>query len=120
VAEKPKAEESAEREVAQAVRAWASAWSKKDLTAYFGAYGRDFDPGKPRKAWEQERKERIMGKRNITVTLSGLKVSVNGSKATVRFRQDYKADNLDVSSGKRLELVRSGGNWVIIKESTGS
>lgn len=111
---------AAERDVASAVRAWADAWSRKDLGDYFAAYAKDFDGGKSRKAWEQERRERITGKRSISVKISGLKVSINGNKATAQFRQEYKADNLSVSSGKRLDLVRSGGNWVIVKESTGS
>lgn len=111
---------SAERDVASAVRAWAEAWSRQDMGDYFAAYAKDFDGGKSRKAWEQERRERITGKRSISVKVSGLKVSVNGNKATAQFRQDYKADNLSVSSGKRLDLVRNGGNWVIVKESTGS
>lgn len=112
--------EAAEREVESALQAWASAWSKKDLNAYFAAYSRDFNGGKSRKAWEQERRERIQGKRNISVKLSKINVSINGNKATARFRQDYKADSLDISSGKRVELVRTGGEWVIVKESAGS
>ena len=111
---------AAERDVASAVRNWAEAWSRKDMGDYFAAYAKDFDGGKSRKAWEQERRERITGKRSISVKVSGLKVSVNGNKATAQFRQEYKADNLSVSSGKRLDLVRNGGNWVIVKESTGS
>ncbi len=47
-------------------------------------------------------------------------MSVNGNKATVTFHQEYRADSLNVSSGKKLELVRSGGNWLIAKESAGS
>ncbi len=109
-----------EREVEAAVREWAAAWSAKDVDAYFAAYTRSFDGGKTRKAWEQERRDRIVGKRSISVKLSAMNVTVNGDKATARFRQEYKADSLDISSGKRLDLVRSGGNWLIVKESTGS
>ena len=112
--------EAAEREVEAALQAWAAAWSKKDLNAYFAAYSRDFNGGKSRKAWEQERRDRIQGKRSISVQLSKVDVSVNGNKATARFRQDYKADSLNISSGKRVELVRAGGEWVIVKESAGS
>lgn len=112
--------EAGEREVESALQAWAAAWSKKDLNAYFAAYSRDFNGGKSRKAWEQERRERIQGKRNISVKLSKIDIAINGNKATARFHQDYKADSLSVSSGKRVDLVRSGGEWVIVKESTGS
>ena len=116
-----KPEASQEQAVLAAVKEWAQAWSKRDMDAYYAAYARDFDGGKgSRKAWEQERRDRIIGKRHISVDLSDIKVSLNGNKATVRFHQDYKADTLSVSSGKRLDLVRQGNNWVIVKESTGS
>lgn len=109
-----------EREVESALKAWASAWSKKDLDSYFAAYAKDFNPGKPRKAWEQDRRDRIMGKRSISVKVSGIKVDINGNKAAVRFHQDYQADSLNISSGKRVEFVRSGNTWLIVKESAGS
>ncbi len=118
---KAEADESArERDVANAVRAWADAWSRKDMDGYISAYGKDFNGGKSRKAWEQDRKERILGKRSISVKVSSLKITVNGNKAIAQFKQDYHADSLSVSSGKRLELVRNGNAWVIVKESTGS
>jgi tetratricopeptide (TPR) repeat protein len=110
-----------EREIESAVRAWASAWSAKDMTGYLGAYAKDFDGDKgSRKAWEQERRERIVGKRSITVKISDLDIKVDGNKAVARFRQDYRADGLNISGGKRLDLVRAGGEWVIVKESSGS
>ena len=117
-----KADNSAQaREVESALKAWASAWSSKDLDGYFGAYAHDFTGGgKGRKVWEQERRDRIASKHSIAVHLSDIKVDVNGNKATVRFHQDYKADSLNISSGKRVELVRSGNNWLIVKESAGS
>ena len=109
-----------EHEVESALKAWASAWSKQDMDGYFAAYARDFNGGKTRKVWEQERRDRITGKRNISVKISNIKIDVNGNKATARFHQDYKADSLSVSSGKRVDLVRSGNNWLIVKESAGS
>ncbi|HEX5355165.1 MAG TPA: tetratricopeptide repeat protein [Aquabacterium sp.] len=116
----PKNDAAQEREVESAVKAWAAAWSKQDMDGYFAAYAKDFNGGKTRKAWEQERRDRITSKRNISVKISGVKVDINGNKATVRFHQDYKADSLSISSGKRLDMVRSGNNWVIAKESAGS
>lgn len=115
----PKADNRA-KDVESAVRAWADAWSRKDLKDYFAAYARDFDGGKSRKAWEEERRDRINGKRNISVRITNLRVDVDGNKAVARFRQEYKADSLNVSSNKRLDLVQRGNSWVIVKESTGS
>lgn len=90
------------------------------MNAYLAAYAKDFDAGKPRRVWEEERRDRIMSKKSITVRVVGLRIDVNGDKATARFRQEYRADSLSVNSNKRLELVRSGNKWLIVKESTGS
>ena len=110
------------KEVEAAVQAWATAWSSKDLSAYLGAYGKDFNPpGKlSRKAWEDERRARIVGKNRISVRLSEISVSVNGNKASAKFKQAYSADALNVSSRKTLDLVKAGDRWVIVRESTGA
>ena len=110
------------REVETAVQAWATAWSSKDLNAYLGSYGKDFNPpGKlSRKAWEDERRARIVGKNRINVRLSEISVSVNGNNASAKFKQSYSADALNVSSRKTLDLVKAGDRWVIVRESTGA
>jgi cytochrome c-type biogenesis protein CcmH/NrfG/ketosteroid isomerase-like protein len=112
----------AEKEVEAAVRAWAEAWSEKDMAAYLGSYGQHFDtPGnQSRKAWEADRRARIVGKSRISVKLSNLSVAVQGSKAVARFKQDYSANSLNVSSRKTLDMAKVGERWVIVKESTGS
>ncbi len=109
------------KEVTAAVQAWAAAWAAKDMKAYLAAYGKDFDPPghMTRAAWEKEREARIVGKSKITVQVSDLNVSVNGNKATARFRQAYSADSLNVSSRKTLDLVESNGRWLIVREATG-
>ena len=109
------------KDVEASVRAWATAWAAKDMAGYLGAYGKEFDPpgNQSRQVWEQERKQRIMGKSRIAVRVSDMEISVNGNRATARFRQAYSADSLNVSSRKTLELVKSGDRWVIVKESTG-
>jgi ketosteroid isomerase-like protein len=111
----------AAKDVEAAVRAWAAAWAAKDMGGYLGAYGKEFDPpgNQDRKAWEEERRARIVGKSRIAVRLSDLDVSVNGSKATAKFRQAYSADSLNISSRKTLDMVKAGERWVIVKESTG-
>jgi tetratricopeptide (TPR) repeat protein len=112
---------AAEKEVESAVRAWASAWAGKDVAAYLAAYGKDFDtPGnQSRKAWEEERRSRIVGKSKISVKINNLSVDVKGSKATAKFRQDYSADALNISSRKTLDMAKAGERWLIVRESTG-
>ena len=112
----------AEKEVEAAVRAWADAWTGKDMNGYLSSYGQNFEPpGKQaRQAWEEVRRARIVGKSRIRVKLSSFAVSVQGSKATAKFKQDYSGDALNISSRKTLELAKAGERWVIVKESTGS
>ena len=117
----PVSSTSGDKDVEAAVRAWAQAWAAKDMAAYLASYGQNFDtPGsQPRKAWESDRRTRIVGKSSISVKVSDLSINVQGSKATARFKQDYSADTLNVSSRKTLEMARVGDRWVIVKESTG-
>ena len=91
------------------------------MTAYLAAYGKDFDPpgNQARKAWEEERRSRIVGKSKISVKINNLAIAVKGSKATAKFKQDYSADALNISSRKTLDLAKAGERWLIVKESTG-
>ena len=104
-----------------AVQAWAAAWSSKDIGGYLGAYGKEFNPpGKmSRKAWEDERRARVVGKNRISVKLSDVAIAVSGNKASARFKQAYSADALNISSRKTLDLAKAGDRWVIVRESTG-
>ncbi|WP_296527481.1 tetratricopeptide repeat protein [Rhodoferax sp.] len=122
---KPAASDSSAKEakeVEDAVQAWARAWAAKDMTAYLGAYGREFDPAgkQSRNAWEAERRNRIVGKNTISVKLDNVSVTVNDSQAVAKFRQDYRSGTLAVSSRKTLDLVKTGNRWLIVKESTGN
>lgn len=115
------ASDASTQAVTAAVQAWAAAWAAKDMKAYLGAYDKSFDPpgNQNRSAWEKEREARIVGKSKISVKLSDIAVSVQGDKATARFRQAYSADALNVTSRKTLDLVNSNGRWAIVRESTG-
>ena len=113
--------DSANDDVAKAIAAWASAWSRKDMRAYLGAYAGDFNTpkGVSRKVWENEREDRIAGKPGkISVTYDTPQIVVNGDKATAKFRQHYQASNLSSSTTKTLVLVRSGNKWLIKEENS--
>lgn len=109
-------------DVAAAVQAWAQAWSSKSMTDYLGAYAPSFVPpgGQARADWEAERRARIVPRQRISVDISNLEVAVDGDQATARFRQAYSSDALNVTSQKTLEMVKNGGKWLIIRETTGS
>lgn len=108
--------------IEQAVQSWAKAWSAKDMTAYLGAYARNFTPagGQSRSAWEAERRNRIVPRNRIDVDISDLTISVDGDRAVARFSQAYRSDAVNVTSRKTLDMVRQGERWLIVRESTGS
>ena len=104
------------------MQSWAGAWSKKDVKSYLGHYARDFEPpkGLNRKAWEEERNQRLTKPGEIEVNLENVKVvSVSGDRATVKLRQHYRSANLSTSSNKTLSLVLQDGKWVIQQERVG-
>ena len=115
------ANDDSNKQIDQAVQAWATAWAGKNMNIYLASYAKGFIPPKSqsRRAWEEERRERIMGKSRISVKVNNLKTTVNGTTAKVKFRQDYAADALATSSLKTLELTKVGDRWLIAKESTG-
>ena len=108
-------------DVSDAVHAWATAWSRRDMGGYLGAYTPDYATGgKSHKAWEEDRKARILPRKRIAVEISDLRVSVNGDKAQAHFKQTYESDALTTSGHKTLDLVRTpSGKWLIKQESVG-
>jgi len=105
-------------EVLQAVNAWAAAWSKKDVDAYLAFYAKTFKTpaGEPRADWEAGRRQRITAPKSISVAISAPKVTIEGDKATVSFRQSYRSDVIKSDGGKTLVLSKSGGRWQIVQE----
>jgi Tfp pilus assembly protein PilF/ketosteroid isomerase-like protein len=108
-------------DIEAAVRAWAAAWSKRDMAAYYAAYAPEFSgQATSRKAWEQDRRDRIASRKQIKVEVSDLKITVNGDQATAKFRQAYSSDALSTTGRKTLQLVRSAnGRWMIKQETVG-
>ena len=109
-------------DVEATVAGWASAWSARDVKAYLAAYGKDFNPpgAMSRQSWEDERQQRISSKASISVKVDKLIVSVNGTHASAKFSQAYKAGGLAVSSRKTLEFAKVGDRWQIVKETVGN
>lgn len=105
------------------VLAWAKAWSNQDINEYLNSYSKDYVPasGGTHKAWEEDRKAKILGKSKISVNLSGINTSLvdNGNTAIVKFRQNYSAGALQTSTKKTLQLSKFNGKWVIVKEISG-
>ena len=109
-------------EILAAVNAWAAAWAKQDAKGYLAAYGKEFKVpgGKSRSSWEADRKQRIEAPKKIEVRIDSPVVKVDGSNATVKFRQHYKSNIVTANSSKTLVLSNSSGAWQIIDEKSGS
>ena len=116
---KPESDEGDRKQIEEALLAWAKAWSKKDMSQYLAAYATSFDPpGKmSRKAWEEERRLRIVGKRSIQVHLSQFRIRIKGTQAQAQFVQKYDSDSFKGTSTKTLSLLKEKGRWLISSES---
>lgn len=112
---------ASETEVTNALKGWASAWSRKDVKSYLSYYASDFQTpkGVARKEWEAERTNRIDKPGKLQVGIDDIRVSIDNNRATVKFRQNYVSSSLKSSTGKTLVFVRSGGKWLIQQERVG-
>lgn len=110
-----------ERAIAAAtITQWAAAWSARDVERYLGFYAKDFTPPDniAREAWQEKRRDRILGKQHISVTIDDLGVEMLGdNRAIARFAQNYEADKYrEVRAPKTLVLTREAGEWRIADE----
>ncbi len=105
--------------VATAIRAWATAWSGKDVKAYLAHYASDFrtPKGRARAVWEKERHQRIDKPGSIDVSIRDLKIEIHGSdRASARFHQEYRSAGFSGTTDKSMRLVRRNGKWLITEE----
>jgi tetratricopeptide (TPR) repeat protein len=103
-----------------AVKAWASAWSRQDVDAYLAAYAKDFrtPKGEPRSDWERGRRERLTAPKSIDVQVEDAKVTRgDDGRVSVTFTQEYRSDVFSGNATKTLLLVKSeDGRWRILRE----
>jgi tetratricopeptide (TPR) repeat protein len=111
-----------DEDILRTIENWAKAWSNKETSAYLAHYAKDFQTpkGESRKAWSEERRNRIEGKGRISVKIETPKIDVDGNTATVKFRQIYTSDQLTANSRKTLTLTKQDGKWQIKQERAGS
>lgn len=122
VAQAEAQQQEAQRKIEKAVNQWANAWAKQDIQAYYSAYSPRFQPagGETLAQWKIDRKDRIVGKSTITVSVRDLKISTQGDLATASFRQYYAAGSYKATTRKTLRMQREGAQWLITREETGA
>ena len=108
------------QDISNAVDAWAKAWSSKNVNGYLSNYSDAFKTpkGETRKAWEDQRRERVGRAEPISVDIANLKVKMDmEDKATVSFNQTYKAGKAaTIRTPKVLKMRNVDGKWLIDQE----
>ena len=105
--------------ISEAVRNWAAAWARRDTGAYFAAYvpGYMGDATSPA-TWRDSRRDRIANKKDISVSVSNIVVSINKSQKSATFLQSYTANQLRQLDRKTLEFEQRDGRWLIRRETS--
>lgn len=117
----PVAPVSAESELTNRVRSWAAAWEAKSYSDYMSFYSPTFTPdgGLNREDWAQLRRSRIASRDAIKVELQDVRVRMDGTdRAFVEFRQVYTSNQYRDATQKTLEMIKSGGKWLINRENS--
>ena len=120
--QEPKLKEEAKADTQQAVievvEGWAKAWSAQKVEAYLDYYADDFKTpnGESRSEWEKMRKERIRNPSSIRVEVLSPKVRMDGNRATIAFKQSYRANGNIMRTSKTLHLYKAGDKWLITQE----
>ena len=107
-------------QIRKVLELWSSAWSSRNMEAYFEQYAKSFVPagGQSRVTWEKMRRQRILSKSQITHEIRDLQISVDGDQATANFEQMYATEQTRLVGPKTLRLQREGLGWHIISESS--
>lgn len=116
--EKSEPKVDSEQAVKDAVDRWARAWSSRDVSDYLAAYADDFKTpnGESRSEWAKARQERIRKPASIQVEVLSPRVEVDGNRATVAFKQSYRAGGNSMRTSKTLHLQKTGEKWLITQE----
>ncbi|MFG5408528.1 nuclear transport factor 2 family protein [Piscinibacter sakaiensis] len=101
-----------------AIDAWAAAWSARDMDGYLAAYTPQY-AGRlgSRRAWEEQRRSRILSKKKISVDLDPPQLVARGDTVVATFQQRYRGDEVVERSRKRLVLVKADNRWLIQDET---
>lgn len=108
-----------EQGVRGAIERWRSAWTRRDVPAYFESYAPGFAPAAgTRAAWESRRTEIISRSADVAVEISDLRLAaVDANRVQASFTQAYRSASFRDTVRKTLELQREGGQWRIVRET---
>jgi len=109
-------------EVENATRAWARAWSARELSQYLGFYAAGFvgSGARNRAEWVEGRRLALERAQDLSIRIERLTLQpVSATRVEVRFWQVYRSAILAVDTWKTLVWEWDGGRWAIVSEVTG-
>ncbi len=116
----PAPEVTAERAVAEALKAWSLAWVGRNTQGYLDAYAASFTPadGSTRAAWAAKRKNALARAKDISLDVRDIKLTVKDARhASTVFKQAYRSEQFKDVVLKTLEWEQVDGRWLIVKET---
>ncbi len=116
----PTPEVTAERAVAEALKAWSLAWVGRNTQGYLDAYAASFAPadGSTRAAWAVKRKNALARANDITLDVRDIKLAVKDARhASTVFKQAYHSGQFKDVVLKTLEWEQVDGRWLIVRET---
>jgi capsular exopolysaccharide synthesis family protein len=109
---------SAEPSIKIFLEKWRRSWEEGDLQVYIGCYHSDFRArGMNIQAWKDFKQDLFNRTPGRDVQINDIKIKLDGSVASVTFKQSYQAGNYKDYGLKTLLLVNYQGNWSILDES---
>lgn len=116
----PAPEVTAERAVAEALKAWSLAWVGRNTQGYLDAYAASFAPadGSARAAWAAKRKNALARAKDISLDVRDIKLAVKDARhASTVFKQAYHSGQFKDVVLKTLEWEQVDGRWLIVRET---
>ena len=121
-----KVDESAERQkVENTVYEIINAWQRKDIQGFFSHLTSDYFyqsvEGLTRTYSERKSKayEIFMANQFINISISNLKIDINGDEAIAKYYQEYRSTVVNENTTKKLFFRKQGGKWMLYKELSG-
>jgi capsular exopolysaccharide synthesis family protein len=109
---------SEEASIENFVEKWRRSWKEGDVQTYIGCYHSGFTTrGMDIQAWKNYKQDIFKRTPEREVQLSDIKIMLDGSIATVTFKQSYETKNYKDYGSKTLQLANYQGNWSILDES---
>jgi len=119
LAAKPPADRESEKgSVYLFVEEWRRAWEEGTLARYLACYHPRFKTGDmDLRGWKGYKEQLFHRSQDRVIQLTDIKWEVNGNRAVVVCKQEYRSDIHQDFGLKTLHLLWHGGQWTILRET---